>query len=146
MPATGGGHLPGAASIACATRPAPRPSHRRWPLPLLEYVAGPEQTLTPTRLPAQIPSMAERSDKPHPANGSGGVDRGATAEDADAEERATDEGMPEHPGSGHAGAAEPGDPGPARGPVALQDHGPDGRVTPDDDQEDDGGHDLGGEA
>ena len=54
---------------------------------------------------------------------------GTKADDAEAEERATDEGMPEPPVS-------------ATSEEAL----PDGPVSLDDFEEDDGGHDLGGEA
>ena len=86
--------------------------------------------------------MAGRSDQRRTGDEAGG----ATAEDAKAEERATDEGMPEHPDSATSEAATRADPGPSRGTIARQDDGPDGPVTLDDFQEDDGGHDLGGEA
>ena len=72
--------------------------------------------------------------------------RGTTSEDAEAEERATDEGMPEHPGSATSEAAASTDRGPGRGRTAPRDTEPDGRVTVDEVHEDDGEHDLGGEA
>ena len=72
-----------------------------------------------------------------------------TVEDAEAEERATDEGMPEQPVRVTSGAGAHTDiagMGPGRGPIVPPEGGPDGRVTVDDFQEDDGGYDLGGEA
>ena len=71
---------------------------------------------------------------------------GTTAEDAEAEERATDEGMPEHPGGATSEVAARTDRGPGPGPIAPPDAGPLARSTVDDDEEDDGGYDLGGEA
>jgi hypothetical protein len=70
---------------------------------------------------------------------------GSTAEDAEAEERATDEGMPENPG-GATSEAMGRPPGTGRGPIPPTDAGPHGPVTVDDLEEDDGGYDLGGEA
>jgi hypothetical protein len=90
--------------------------------------AGPQRTLMAGR-EDQVRRMA------HEAGG-------AAAEDAEAEERATDEGMPEHPDRATSGAAAFTD----RGPITPPGAGPHGPVTVDDDQEDDGGHDLGGEA
>ena len=71
-----------------------------------------------------------------------GESGGTLAEDAEAEERATSEGMPEHPDSATSEAAARL----ARGPITLPGTAPHGPVTVDDDQGNDGGHDLGGEA
>jgi len=71
-----------------------------------------------------------------------GESGGTLAEDAEAEERATGEGMPEHPDSATSEAATR----PDEGPITPPDAAPHGPVTVDDHQEDDGAHDLGGEA
>jgi hypothetical protein len=68
----------------------------------------------------------------------------SAAQDAEAEERATDEGMPEPPDTDSSEIA-PEDLAPIREPAAARDAGADGSVTVDD-EEDEGGYDLGGEA
>jgi hypothetical protein len=75
-----------------------------------------------------------------------GEPRGTTAQDAEAEERATDEGMPEHPGSATSEAAARTDPEQGGRPTSSRDEELDGPATLDDLQEDDGAYDLGGEA
>ena len=75
-----------------------------------------------------------------------GESRGTTAQDAEAEERATDEGMPEHPGSATSEAAARTDREQGGSPNSSRDEEPDGPVRLDDFQEDEGGYDLGGEA
>ena len=75
--------------------------------------------------------MAGRSDQRQRTVDEAG---GTTAEDAEAEERATDEGMPEHPDGATSEA------------TARPDAGPDRPMTVDGVQEENGGHDLGGEA
>jgi hypothetical protein len=71
---------------------------------------------------------------------------GTRAEDAEADARATDEGMPEHPDGVLSKAPAGTDLAPHRGPIAPLHAGPDGRVTVDDYEEEGGGYDLGGEA
>jgi hypothetical protein len=70
------------------------------------------------------------SDRARPSQRTGDESGGTTAEDARAEERATDEGMPARPGNATAGATA----------------GPDGPATVADAEEQDGEHDVGGEA
>jgi hypothetical protein len=85
--------------------------------------------------------MVDRSDQ---RRHTGGEPEGSTAEDAEAGERATDEGMPEHPDDATAEAL--GQPsGTGRGPIPPTDAGPRGPVTADDPEDGDGGYDLGGE-
>jgi hypothetical protein len=87
--------------------------------------------------------MTGRFDPRQPAVGESG---GTTAEDAEAEERATDEGMPEHPGSATSEAAARTDRGLGGRPTSPPDDEPDGQVAVDDEHEADDDHDLGGEA
>jgi hypothetical protein len=75
-----------------------------------------------------------------------GESGGTTAEDAEAEERATDEGMPEHPGSATSEAAGRTDRGLSGRPTSPHDEEPDGEAAVDDVHEADDEHDLGGEA
>ena len=86
--------------------------------------------------------MVDRSDQRQRTLDESG---GSTAEDAEAEERATDEGMPEHAGSATSWAMDRL-PGTGGGPIPPTNAGPHGPATVDDLDEDDGGYDLGGEA
>ena len=70
---------------------------------------------------------------------------GATADDVEAEERATDEGMPERP-EATAADADPPDRVPPRRPIGSPDHGTAATVEPADGDEEEDHHDLGGEA
>ena len=72
--------------------------------------------------------------------------RRSTADDAEADARATNEGMPEHPDGALSKDRTGIDQAPTRGPAARPHAGTEGRVRVDDYEEDDGGYDLGGEA
>jgi hypothetical protein len=87
--------------------------------------------------------MAGRSDQ---QRSTVGESRGTRAEDAEAEERATDEGMPEHPGSATSEAAAPHRSRARWEAHTPPDNEPDGQVAVDDVHEADDEHDLGGEA
>ena len=84
--------------------------------------------MTPRDSPAQIPSVVDRSEQEHEARDKASE---TSVEDAEAEERATDEGMPEPPDAATSETAASTDVGPT--------------PATEDDLEDDGGYDLGGE-